>query len=76
MKKNLKIILIGILILVGLFVIDFICIFKLNRTILAIKKSEYEYKGILYDTYICSEYTVPQIKRKGTKFTCTNIEIN
>lgn len=73
MKKGLKIILgvIGAVIL--LFVIDLICIFTINRPLLAIKKDNV-YKGLLYDTYLCSEYTVPQIKVKETKFTCSVIK--
>lgn len=75
MKKWLKITLgvVGGIIL--LFAIDLICIFTINRPLLAVKKYNV-YRGLLYDTYICSEYTVPQIKTKGAKFTCAVIEFN
>lgn len=75
MKKWLKITLgvVGGIIL--LFAIDLICIFTINRPLLAVKKDNV-YRGLLYDTYICSEYTVPQIKTKGAKFTCAVIEFN
>ncbi len=53
------------------FVVDLICIFTLNRPLFAIKKDNgTTYKGLLYDTYNCPEYSTPQIKAKGTKFTC------
>ena len=75
MKKWLKITLgvVGGIIL--LFAIDLICIFAINRPLLAVKKDNV-YKGLLYDTYICSEYTLPQIKTKGAKFTCPFIEFD
>ena len=75
MKKWLKITLgvVGGIIL--LFAIDLICIFAINRPLLAVKKDNV-YRGLLYDTYICSEYTVPQIKTKGAKFTCAVIEFD
>ncbi len=77
MKKKFKIILglIGIIIL--LFLIDIVLIFTINRPIFAIKDaSGYVYNGLFYDTYICSEYSVPQVKLKGTKFSCSFIKIN
>lgn len=71
MKKWLRIFLIVISILVLLFIIDLVCIFTIDRPIFAIKKDNgTAYKGIFYDTYNCEEYSVPQIKVKGTKFTC------
>lgn len=75
MKKWLKITLgiVGGIIL--LFAIDLICIFAINRPLLAVKKDNV-YRGLLYDTYICSEYTVPQIKTKGAKFTCAVIDFD
>lgn len=75
MKKGLKITLgvIGGIIL--LFAIDLICIFTINRPLLAIKKDNV-YRGLLYDTHLCSEYTVPQIKQKGAKFTCAVLEFD
>lgn len=74
MKKSLKIFLIIIGIIILLFIIDIICIFTINRPILAIKDDNNVYKGIFYNTYNCAEYAVPQIKLKGTKFACTEIK--
>lgn len=77
MKKWLKITLgvIGGIIL--LFIIDLICIFTINRPLFAIKKDNGNvYKGIFYDTYNCLEFSVPQIKAKGTKFSCAKVDIN
>lgn len=71
MKKSLKIILgiIGGIIL--LFMVDLLCIFIIKRPIFAIKKDNGTvFKGLLYDTYNCQEYALPQIKAKGTKFVC------
>jgi len=79
MKKYVKIILgvIGVIIL--LLIIDLICIFTTNKPLFAIKQDNGDsvnivYKGLLYDTYICHEYSVPQIKIKGAKYTCAHIE--
>ena len=74
MKKSLKIFLIIIGIIVLGFIIDLICIFAINRPILAIKDENNVYKGIFYNTYNCAEYAVPQIKSKGTKFACAEIK--
>lgn len=75
MKKWMKITLgvIGGVIL--LFVIDLVCIFAINRPLFAIKKDDV-YRGLLYDTYICDEYSVPQIKLKGTKFKCVVVKFD
>lgn len=80
MKKWLKIILgiIGIIILSIL--IDLICIFTINKPIFAIKEDNGDsvhliYRGLFFDTYNCHEYSVPQIKAKGTKFTCAVLSI-
>lgn len=80
MKKSIKIILSIIGIIILLFIIDLICIFTFDKPIIAIKKDNGDtvnvvYKGLIYDTYICHEYAVPQIKLKGTKFACTHINI-
>ena len=71
MKKWIKVIIgiIGAIILC--FVIDFICIFTIHRPIFAIRvRTPYTYIGIFYNVYSCPEYSVPQIKFKGTKFAC------
>ena len=69
MNKYLKIFLIIISSIVLLVVIDLACIFTINRPIITIKK-DYVYYGIFYDSYDCMEYSVLQIKPKGTKFYC------
>ena len=74
MKKSLKIFLIIIGIIILGFIIDLICIFTINRPILAIKGENNVYKGMFYNVYNCAEYAVPQIKSKGTKFACTEIK--
>ena len=76
MKKFVKILISIIVFISILFIIDVIFIFNFNKPLLAIKKSNYEYKGIIYDTYLCSEYSVPQIKPKGTKFNCIHVELD
>ena len=76
MKKNLKIV-VGILMVIILyFVIDFICIFTINKPPFAVKEDNGDlvniiYRGLFYDTYNCIEYSVPQIKSKVAKFTCS-----
>ena len=79
MKKSIKIIL-GIIIVVTLtIIIDLVCIFWINRPIFA-QSEDYGtyavYKGLFFDTYNCVEYSVPQIKMKGTKFSCANVRID
>lgn len=80
MKKWIKITLGFICGIILLLIIDFVCIFTINKPLLAIKEDNGDsinlvYKGLLYDTYICHEYSVPQIKIKGTKFNCAYINI-
>lgn len=75
MKKWFKIILSVIGIIILLFIIDIACIFIINRPLFAIQNDNV-YKGLLYDTYNCAEYSIPQIKIKGTKFSCSNIKIS
>ena len=63
-----------ILVVILLIVIDLISIFTINKPLFAIKdKNGYVYRGLLYDTYNCLEYSVPQIKRKGLKLACMPI---
>ena len=51
--------------------IDLISIFNFNKPVFAIRDDNLNrYIGLFYDTYDCLEYSVPQIKMKGTKFTC------
>lgn len=81
MNKYLKIILLIMGLIITGIVIDLICIFTTNRPLFAIKKDNGDsvnivYKGMFYDTYNCHEYSVPQIKMKGTKFSCAVEKIN
>lgn len=69
MNKYLKIFLIIVCSIILLVVIDLVCIFRVNRPIIAIKKDNVYY-GIFYDSYDCTEYPILQIKPKGTKFYC------
>lgn len=69
MKKCVMVILGIIVILLVVVVIDLFCIFNINRPLFAIKE-ENVYRGILYDTYNCLEYSVPQIKMKWNKYSC------
>lgn len=77
MKKWLKVFLVIICCITLVIILDIISILNFSRPIFAIKESENIYRGLFYDTYTCLEYSVPQIKIKGTKFSCiTNMNIN
>ena len=75
MKKWLKITL-GVIGGFGLLlVIDLVCIFTIHRPLFAIKEDNGDsvnivYRGLLYDTLYCHEYSTPQVKPKGTKISC------
>ena len=78
MKKWIKTIIgiIGGVIL--LFIIDLLCIFVINRPLLAVKEDNGDsvnivYRGLVYDVYNCHEYPMPQIKIKGNKFNCSEL---
>ena len=77
MKRFIKIFLVIIGIIILSIIIDMICIFSINRPIFAIKDDcdcLYSiYRGLFYDTYNCPEYSVSQIKAKGTKFSCADV---
>jgi len=77
MKKFIKIFLIIIGIIILSIIIDIVCVFSINRPIFAIKDDcdclYSVYRGVFYNTYNCPEYSVPQIKAKGTKFSCANV---
>ena len=77
MKIWLKIIFLIIIIVILLVIIDLICIFTINRPLFAVQvRQPYTYHGIFYDVYNCPEYSIPQIKSKGTKFHCAIESIN
>lgn len=72
MKKSLKIILCVLGLVVFLTIIDLISIFSFSKPIFATKgENENFYKGVFYDVYNCPEFSVAQIKTKGTKFSCS-----
>lgn len=76
MKKTSKIIIKIICVIVLIFAIDLIFIFTFKRPLLAIKidngdSANLIYRGLLYDTYNCIDYSTPRIKSKKTKFTCS-----
>lgn len=75
--KKIKVVGIIVLILVLLIVIDIICIYTLNRPLFGIQNDGGNvYRGLIYDTYNCAEYSAPQIKFKGTKFSCADVKIS
>lgn len=82
MKKNVNLILRVIIIVILLFIIDLICIFSINKPLLAIKNKNSDsvniiYKGLIYDTYFCNNYSTTHITYKGSNFTCDDtIKIN
>lgn len=69
MNIYLKTLVIIISVIVLLVVIYLVCIFTINRPIIAIKKDNVYY-GIFYDSYDCMEYSVLQIQPKNSKFSC------
>ncbi|MBQ3021009.1 MAG: hypothetical protein IJD92_02140 [Bacilli bacterium] len=75
MKKILKKVLYIFIIITLLVIIDLMCIFTINRPIFAIKDNNDSvnivYKGLLYNVYKCQEYSIPQIKLKNNKFSCS-----
>ena len=76
MKKRFKIIIGIIFVLLGMVIIDLICVYTINRPIFAISDdSGFVYKGLFYDTYNCPEYSVVKIKSKGTKFNCAVLDL-
>ena len=71
MKKYMKITLTVTGVVALYFLIDFACIFTINRPLFVTRsKQPYTYIGLFYDVYNCPEYPMPQIKAKGTKFFC------
>ena len=70
MKKVGKITLIIISVLVLLTIIDLLVIFNTSKPLLAIKKDNYKYAGLFYDTYVCPELSFVSMKSKFTKFEC------
>ena len=72
MKKRLKTLLIIITIIFLCLVIDISSIFIFNKPIFAVKSIDNDkYVGVFYDVYSCPQYSILQIKMKGTKFKCS-----
>ena len=79
MKKSLKVIIGIVVIFVLTIIIDLVCIFTINRPLFVVSEDYGDYavyKGIFFNTYNCPEYSIPQIKWKGTKFNCANVRSN
>jgi len=79
MKKSIKIILGIVLVIVLTIIIDLVCIFTINRPIFVISEDYGTYaiyKGLFFDTYNCSEYSIPQIKMKNKKFNCFSVNFD
>lgn len=71
MCKGLKLIFGGLIILLLCITVDLVSIYTINKPIFAIKgNNDNHYYGLFYDTYNCLEYSSPQIKFKGSKFSC------
>lgn len=71
MKKILKLILIIFAFIIFYVVVDIFSIYTRSKPLFPVKGTlPNMYVGIFYDTYNCAEYAVPQVKLKGTKFTC------
>ena len=71
MKKIFKVFISILVIIILCLVLDLIFIFTMNRPLFGIyAKQPYTYTGLFYNVSTCPEYSVPQIKSKGTKFSC------
>lgn len=76
MKKWLKISLIVVGIFALCIILDIVSIYTRNKPIFAIKNdTDQVYRGLLYDTYNCSEFPIPQIKAKWNKFSCNSFKV-
>jgi len=75
--KKMKYMVAGLIVIVVLLILDLFCIYVMGSPILAVKTEDNGvsrvYKGLIYNIYDCSEYSIPQIKVKGTKFTCSTL---
>lgn len=79
MKKNIKNIIIGVSVFLGiivlLLILDIVSVFTRSKPLFILNKETTSinevYKGIFFNVYNCSEYTVSQIKSKFTKYSCS-----
>lgn len=77
MKKLIKVVIGILVVLILTIIIDLICIFTINRPIFVVSEDYGDYaiyRGMFFDTYNCQEYSIPQIKGKGTKFNCSSVK--
>lgn len=79
MKKIFKLIVIIFCIFILFIMIDICYIFIFNRPLFVIENrcgdcSDKVYTGLFYDTYNCRAFLFPQIKIKGSKYTCPLVD--
>lgn len=73
MKVWLKIIICAVVLILLCLLIDIICIYTVYKPIFAVKQNDSLYYGIFYNTYVCPQYSVPQIKAKWNKYSCSDV---
>lgn len=78
MKIWLKITICIIVVILVCVLVDIIYIYTKLKPVFAIKRlcdgcTNNVYYGLFYDTYVCNQYTVPQIKLKWTKYSCVDV---
>lgn len=70
MKKVIYYIISLIIFIVLLVIVDLLFILENGKPLFSVEKENGVYYGLFYDTYNCAEFSIPQIKSKGTKFSC------
>lgn len=78
MKKWLKITICVVVVILVCVLLDLVCIYTKFKPVFAVKRlcngcTDTVYYGVFYDTYVCSAYTVPQVKAKWTKYSCVDV---
>jgi len=73
MKTWFKVIICVAVFILVCVLLDIICIYTKFKPIFAVKHNDSLYNGLLYDTYVCQQYTLPQIKAKWTKYSCVDL---
>ena len=80
MKKILNNIISILVILIILIGLDIYSIYNFNKPIFVLKEEinglNKIYRGVFYDSYNCSEYSMIQIKIKGNKYNCPSSNIS
>lgn len=74
MKNILKVIIGCLIVLVIVLVVDFLSIFIFFRPVIGIKDNNV-YKGMFFNVHNCSEYSIPQIKSKFSKYNCSEVKV-